>query len=67
MTGFPARTTVYRLGGRLFRVRLDEPEAGASILHLGRWVWAPVPSSSIIRNPHAHELSRDEIVGLPTS
>ncbi|HZD18198.1 MAG TPA: hypothetical protein VE669_08660 [Actinomycetota bacterium] len=65
MKDFPTRMRIYRLGGRLYRVRLDRPEAGASILHLGRWVWAPMPSSSIINNPHAHELSPDELVDLP--
>lgn len=64
---FPAKMKVYRLGDRVFRVRLDEPEAGASILHLGRWIWAPVPSISIIRNPHARELSPEEVAALPAS
>lgn len=67
MTSTPARTKIYRLGGRFFRVRIDQPEASASVLHEGRWVWAPVPSSSIIRNPHAHEVSPDELTGLPSS
>lgn len=65
MKNFPAQSRIYRLGDRLFRVRPDRPEAGASVLHLGRWVWAPVTSSSIMNNPHARELSADELIDLP--
>jgi len=64
---FPAKVKIYRLGDRLFRVRPDQPDAGASILHLGRWIWAPVPSSSIIRNPHARELSPEEVAEIAAS
>lgn len=67
MTSSAARTKIYRLGGRFFRVRIDRPEASASVLHEGRWVWAPVPSSSIIRNPHAHEVSPEELAAFPPS
>jgi hypothetical protein len=50
----------YRLDGVVFRVRLDRLDLGAEYLRHGRWVWTPITSGGVIRNPHARELTPDE-------
>lgn len=53
-----------RLDGVVFRVRPDRLDNGAQYLRNGTWVWTPITSGSVLRNPHARELSPSEVRGL---
>ncbi|HZP90139.1 MAG TPA: hypothetical protein VFC04_03985 [Actinomycetota bacterium] len=58
----PGERRIYRLGGSVFRAWIDRPEAGAEIYKSGEWVWTPIPSGAILSNPHAVEISGDELL-----
>ena len=60
----PAVRRVYRVGGSVFRVSMNRLESGAEYLKEGRWVWTPIPSSSIIDHPQAIELGREDLAAL---
>jgi hypothetical protein len=47
----------YRLEGVIFRVRMNRLDRGAEYLRRGRWVWTPITSGSVVRNPNATPLS----------
>jgi len=47
----------YRLDGVVFRVRLDRLEQGAQYLRNGIWVWTPITSGGVLRDPYARELA----------
>jgi hypothetical protein len=50
----------YVLDGVVFRVRADRLQHGSHYLRNGTWVWTPITSGSVIRNPHSRELTDDE-------
>ncbi len=60
----PGERRIFRLGGLLFRVWADRPEASAELYRNGDWVWTPIPSKSIIAHPRAEELSEEEVGAL---
>jgi hypothetical protein len=60
--GIPER--YLRLDGVVFRVRLDRLDTGAQYLRHGTWVWTPITSGSVLRNPHSRQLSTWEVDGL---
>lgn len=55
-----AEERYYQLEGVVFRVRMDRLDQGAEYLRRGRWVWTPITSGSVIRNPNATPLSPTE-------
>ncbi len=60
----PGERRIFRLGGLLFRVWADRPEASAELYRNGDWVWTPIPSESIMAHPRAEELSEEEVGAL---
>ena len=60
----PGTRRVYRVGGSLFRVWVDDPAASAELLKNGEWVYTPLPSGSIVGSPAAQELSDAEVRAL---
>ena len=60
----PAVRRVYRIGGSVFRVRVNRLEPGAEYLKEGHWVWTPIPSSNIMDHPQAIELGEEELAAL---
>jgi hypothetical protein len=59
-TDVTTQERTYLLDGVVFRVRLDRLELGARYLRGGAWVWTPITSGAVIRNPYARELSPEE-------
>ncbi len=57
----PGERRIFRLGGSVFRAWTDRPDAGAEIYRSGEWVWTPIPSGAILPNPHAVEISSEEL------
>jgi hypothetical protein len=53
----------FQLEGVIFRVRLDRLDRGSQYLRNGTWVWTPITSGSVIRHPHARELTPSETEG----
>jgi hypothetical protein len=60
-TALTIQERYYRLDGVVFRVRLDRPDQGAHYLRNGTWVWTPITSAGVIRNPHARELPGGDV------
>ena len=48
----------------MFRVWVNHLEAGAEYFREGRWVWTPIPSSSIMDHPQAKELCEEDLAAL---
>ncbi len=57
---FPGERRVYRVGGSLFRVWVDRPDAGAELYNAGAWVWTFIPSGAILMHPRARALTAEE-------
>jgi hypothetical protein len=63
----------YQLDGVVFRVRLDRLDRGAEYLRHERWVWTPITSEAVARDPRSREIgaaearahSRDPVVSAP--
>jgi hypothetical protein len=55
----------FRLDGVVFRVRLDRLDRGAQYLRNDRWVWTPITSEAVARDPRARELAAAEALVLP--
>ena len=60
----PSERRIYRLGESVFRVWVTQPAASAEYFKGGKWVWTPIPSGSIMDNPHSRELTADEFEAL---
>src|SRR5581483_8588559 len=58
----PGERRIFRLGGSVIRAWTDRPDAGAELYRSGEWVWTPIPSGAILSNPHAVEISSDELL-----
>ena len=55
----------FQLDGVVFRVRLDRLDRGAEYLRHDRWVWTPITSEAVARDPRARELAASEARALP--